>query len=227
MPQNHRPRELVATIGSGRGPGIGADLFRLSLQSLLLLAISSASRAEGPAPGAGGTSFSPQSIEFFESKVRPILADHCLKCHGDKKQSAGLRLDSREGTLKGGDSGPAVVTAKPDESLLVQAVARTHAELKMPPAGKLAEPSIAVLRQWVAEGAPWPAANSLKAGAASRPALRRQRRLRATGRFGRSRGRWFHRCETEGGRSRRWITSFSHAWNRAGWNPRQLPIGGL
>ena len=101
--------------------------------------------------------FPPESIEFFESRVRPILVDRCFKCHGEKKQSNGLRLDSREAALKGGDSGPSLVAGKPDESLLVQAVAQTHAELKMPPSGKMPDAAVATLRQWVAQGAPWPA----------------------------------------------------------------------
>ena len=100
-------------------------------------------------------SFPPEAVEFFEARVRPILVDQCLKCHGPKKQSSGLRLDSRGAALKGGDSGPSVVPSQPEESLLVQAVAHTHNELKMPPAGKLADSSIAILRQWVSMGAPW------------------------------------------------------------------------
>ena len=103
----------------------------------------------------GGNSFPPAAVEFFESRVRPILVDQCLKCHGPKKQSSGLRLDSREAMLRGGDSGPAVVPSRPDESLLIQAVGHTHAELKMPPSGKLPEPALAILRQWVSLGAPW------------------------------------------------------------------------
>ena len=103
----------------------------------------------------GGNSFPPAAVEFFEARVRPILVDQCVKCHGPKKQSSGLRLDSREAMLKGGDSGPAVVPSKPDESLLIQAVGHTHAELKMPPSGKLPEPALAILRQWVSLGAPW------------------------------------------------------------------------
>jgi Protein of unknown function (DUF1553)/Protein of unknown function (DUF1549)/Planctomycete cytochrome C len=103
-----------------------------------------------------GPAFPRESIEFFESRVRPILVDRCFKCHGEKKQSNGLRLDSREAALKGGDTGPALVAGKPDESLLIQAVAQTHAELKMPPSGKLPDAAVATLRQWVALGAPWP-----------------------------------------------------------------------
>ncbi len=113
-----------------------------------------------------GTSFPPAAIEFFEARIRPVLVEKCVKCHGPKKQSGGLRLDSRESLLKGGDSGPAAVAANPDASLLIQAVAHTHPELKMPPSGKLSEPSIALLRQWVTLGVPWsPSAPTQAAGA--------------------------------------------------------------
>jgi hypothetical protein len=114
--------------------------------------------ADEPIPkDAAGKPFSPEAIDFFESRVRPILVDHCIKCHGPKKQSSNLRLDSREAALRGGDSGPSVVPAKPEESLLIQAVSQTHEELKMPPDGKLTEASVAIIRQWVALGAPWSA----------------------------------------------------------------------
>jgi len=103
-----------------------------------------------------GPNFPPEAVAFFESRVRPILVERCVKCHGPKKQSSDLRLDSRESVLKGGESGPAVVPAKPDESLLIQAVSHTHDELKMPPGGKLPEPAVSILRQWVVLGAPWP-----------------------------------------------------------------------
>ena len=112
--------------------------------------------ADETSPNAGaGNPFSPEAVDFFESRVRPILVDRCIKCHGPKKQSSNLRLDSREAALKGGDSGPSVVPAKPEESLLIQAIAQTHQELKMPPGGKLPESSVAIIRQWVALGAPW------------------------------------------------------------------------
>src|SRR5262245_29496157 len=70
---------------------------------------------------------------FFETKLRPVLADTCLKCHGGKKVSNGLRVDSREALLKGGEHGPAIVPGDPDKSLLIQAIRRVHAEIKMPP----------------------------------------------------------------------------------------------
>ena len=114
--------------------------------------------AKGTAGAAAAPA--PESIEFFESRVRPILADKCFKCHGEKKQSNGLRLDSREAALKGGDNGPALVAGKPDESLLVQAVAQTHAEIKMPPSGKLPDAAVADAAAMGGAGAAWPAAGT-------------------------------------------------------------------
>ena len=94
-------------------------------------------------------------MNFFETSVRPVLIESCQKCHGPQKQSSGLRLDSRAAILEGGESGPAVVSGKPDESLLVQAVTHSHADLKMPPKGKLPEKTVQSLRRWVELGAPW------------------------------------------------------------------------
>ena len=93
---------------------------------------------------------------FFESDVRPVLVEHCHKCHGAKKQEAGLRLDSRAAILKGGENGSAVVPGKPDKSLLIRAV-RHIGDVTMPPSGKLTVRQIDALAQWVAMGAPWPA----------------------------------------------------------------------
>ena len=112
-------------------------------------------RAEEPKPA--GTPTPPEAVEFFEARVRPILVERCVKCHGPRKQSSGLRLDSRAAVLKGGDTGPAVVPAKPEESLMIQAVAHRHDELKMPPNGKLPDADVQFLTRWVALGAPWPA----------------------------------------------------------------------
>jgi hypothetical protein len=91
---------------------------------------------------------------FFEQKVRPILAANCLSCHSGKAGLSGLRLDSREHLLKGGKRGPAVLTGKPEESLLLKAV-HYDAALKMPPAGRLPDASIEILIQWVKAGSPW------------------------------------------------------------------------
>ena len=85
----------------------------------------------GPEAVAGDPGAASES--FFELKVRPVLAGTCVKCHGETKPSGGLRLDSREAMLAGGDSGPAVVPGDPDGSLLVQAVRHADDTLKMPP----------------------------------------------------------------------------------------------
>ena len=99
-------------------------------------------------------------IEFFESKVRPILVDHCYTCHSQKseKLKGGLLLDTRESTLKGGDTGPAVVPGDLDKSLLIQAVRYLKEDMQMPPKkqGKLSDSQIADLETWVKMGAPDP-----------------------------------------------------------------------
>ena len=65
---------------------------------------------------------SDAQAEFFEAKIRPILDEHCFKCHGPRKQESGLRLDSRERLLRGNDAGPVVVPGRPDESPLIEAI---------------------------------------------------------------------------------------------------------
>ncbi len=102
------------------------------------------------APPAAG------QAEFFETTIRPLLADNCHACHGARVDTpfGGLRLDSREGLLAGGDSGPAIVPGRPAESALVQ---RLHGRpMLMPPTGPLADEDIAAVTRWVAMGAPWP-----------------------------------------------------------------------
>ncbi len=101
----------------------------------------------------------PEAVRYFESRIRPILADNCFKCHGDKKQRGGLRLDSRAALMSGGDQGAAIMPGKPEESLLLKAV-RHEDELKMPPSKKLAKEQIADLTQWVRMGAPWPSSDA-------------------------------------------------------------------
>ncbi|MFO0869348.1 MAG: DUF1553 domain-containing protein [Pirellulales bacterium] len=98
-----------------------------------------------------------ESLRFFETRVRPVLVEHCTKCHGDKKQWGGLRVDGREALLRGGDSGPAIVPFRPAESLLIKAVRQTDDELRMPQGGQLSEVQIADLERWIAAGAVFPA----------------------------------------------------------------------
>ena len=98
------------------------------------------------------------NIEFFEKKVRPLLAQSCYECHSAsaKKLKAGLRLDHGDLILKGGDSGPAVVAGDPEKSLLIEAVRYTNVDLQMPPKHRLKKADIATLEKWVREGALWP-----------------------------------------------------------------------
>lgn len=98
----------------------------------------------------------PTQAEFFEVRIRPILAANCYGCHASA-ESGGLRVDSREALLKGGNSGPAIVPNHPEASLVVQVVDYTHARLKMPQGkSKLKDEEIASLRQWIKDGAFWP-----------------------------------------------------------------------
>src|SRR2546425_4460384 len=84
-------------------------------------------------------------VHFFERKIRPVLVEHCYSCHSEtaKKLRGGLRLDSRDGLRKGGDSGPALVPGYPDRSLLIKAVRYTDEHLHMPPKGKLPDTLLA------------------------------------------------------------------------------------
>ncbi len=95
-----------------------------------------------------------EQLRYFETHVRPLLIEKCFKCHNDKKQNGELRVDSREGLLLGGESGPAVVVGHLDESLLLDAV--NYRSFEMPPEGKLSEEQIGHLTKWVEMGAPWP-----------------------------------------------------------------------
>jgi hypothetical protein len=98
----------------------------------------------------------PEQEQFFKQTIRPILIARCWECHGEKKQESGLRLDSREALLQGGDSGTPLVTEKPEDSPLVKAIGY-QGETQMPPDGKLPDNEIAALRTWIAAGAPFPA----------------------------------------------------------------------
>ena len=101
---------------------------------------------------------SPQGLEFFEKRIRPLLVGHCYECHSAsaKKLKGGLRLDTREGWATGGDTGPAIVPGDPERSLLIKAVRWSDPDTQMPPKNKLAADQIAALEQWVKMGAPDP-----------------------------------------------------------------------
>jgi hypothetical protein len=126
----------------------------------LLPAVVGADPADGNMPTAA-------QIEFFESKVRPLLVENCFKCHSGKEPKGGLLLTSRATILAGGETGPAIVPGSPQQSLLIEAV--NYASLEMPPDGKLNSTQIATLSAWVRMGAPWPNDGSGTAAAARRP----------------------------------------------------------
>ncbi len=124
---------------------------------------------------AGWAAFVTQSLfaqsaefEFFEKKIRPVLTEKCYACHSSKAKSpmGGLVLDTREGLIKGGATGPAIVAGKPDESRLVLALRYLDNRFRMPPAGKLADSTIADFEKWISMGAPDP---RLAAAAAAKP----------------------------------------------------------
>src|SRR5688572_2237941 len=125
----------------------------LAIQMALEAAAPQTPRASGQTPAAVQTS---AAAEFFESRIRPILAANCFDCHAETEYG-GLRLDSREAMLKGGAKGPAIVPGDPDRSLLIQAVRHTNERLKMPKGGRLRPDDVEALTEWVKSGAPWPA----------------------------------------------------------------------
>ena len=96
----------------------------------------------------------PADLDFFEKRVRPLLADHCLECHSAATESSGgLALDSRAAWQRGGDSGPALVPGSPDESLLVRAIGWADPDLQMPPKSRLSAADQAILTEWIRRGA--------------------------------------------------------------------------
>lgn len=89
--------------------------------------------------GAGAARGDDRQVEFFETKIRPALVEHCYQCHSaeSRKQRGGLSLDTKGALLKGGDRGPVLVAGMPGESFLVKALRQAMQDLKMPPSGKL------------------------------------------------------------------------------------------
>ena len=112
----------------------------------------------GLALAAPAAAADPAGIEFFEKHIRPVLASRCLECHAaEHKVKAGLRLDHPAGWLVGGDSGPAVLPGRPDDSPLIKAIRYTKLEFEaMPPRSALPREEVALLEEWVRRGAPAP-----------------------------------------------------------------------
>ena len=111
-----------------------------------------------PTSIGGQEKITPESLEFFEKKVRPVLVEHCYECHSvkAKRPKGGFRLDSRAGLLEGGDLGAALVPGQPEKSRILDAISHKNVQLKMPQKYKLPDAVIADLTAWVKMGAPWP-----------------------------------------------------------------------
>lgn len=144
------PVMSVCGIGRWFAGRLGAILIGVSTFGLCGSSVVS---AEDQAP-----KFSREHLDYFEKKIRPVLIEHCYKCHSAeaKDVEGGLLLDSRAGVIRGGDSGPAVVPGDANASLLIQAVRYGEDSSQMPPAGKLPQDVIADLEHWVAIGLPDP-----------------------------------------------------------------------
>jgi hypothetical protein len=134
-----------------------------------LLFVSGVSAEEPPAPLA------LEAEDYFETRVRPVLVEKCMGCHGADKQKAGLRVDSLQALLAGGESGPAIVAGNPESSRLVHAINYTTGTL-MPPDAKLPQEEIEAITEWVRMGAPWPESAAPAEGAEA-PALSIEERV--------------------------------------------------
>ena len=132
----------------------------LCLATFISAPLSPGRAVDTPAAAAPEPVFSAAQIEFFEKKIRPVLAESCYDCHtGGSKAKSGLQLDHREGWLKGSDYRPVVDLKEPAKSILIRAV--SHSGEKgipaMPEKGdKLSAAAIADLTEWIAMGLPWP-----------------------------------------------------------------------
>src|SRR6185503_15611362 len=126
-------------------PSSRSICFRLSW----IAVVGVAARLSAAEPNAAG-------IEFFERKVRPLLAENCFSCHGEEKQKSHLRLDSPAAIRAGGEGGAVIVPEQPEKSRLLIAVRYQDEDLKMPPKKRLSARQVADLTEWVKLGAPMP-----------------------------------------------------------------------
>ncbi len=105
----------------------------------------------------------------FDSEIRPLLQEHCIECHGEKKQKADLRLDAKGHAFKGGENGPAIVSGKSADSPLFQRIVSTDEDERMPPKDDPLTPvKIALIKAWIDSGANWPETAFDKAEAADK-----------------------------------------------------------
>ncbi|HRQ87666.1 MAG TPA: DUF1549 domain-containing protein, partial [Bacteroidia bacterium] len=105
-----------------------------------------------------GLASTDDGLKFFEERIRPVLAEKCHSCHSaeSEKLKGSLQVDHLQHLLAGGDTGPSLVVGKPDDSLLVEAIAYGNPDLRMPPKEQLPAAVVEDFRKWIASGAPWP-----------------------------------------------------------------------
>jgi mono/diheme cytochrome c family protein len=123
--------------------------------AIVLAAFASAGLTRGESPDKPD----PAKVEFFEKKIRPMLANHCYHCHSaDTKPAGMLRVDDKNGLLTGGNSGPAVVPGHPEKSTILKRVTDKNEKKRMPTQGEHLTPEqVADLTTWIKDGAAWPA----------------------------------------------------------------------
>jgi len=126
-------------------------IYLLFAASILCLSASSAFAETPP--------ITPEQEKFFETKIRPVLAESCYECHGPQKQQAGLRVDHRQFLIKGGETGSVLTPGKVDESRLWAVLQHDPLDTQMPPDSKLADSILTDFKTWIAMGAPWPASD--------------------------------------------------------------------
>jgi uncharacterized membrane protein len=139
-------------------------MIRLALACCLALLALAARGADAPAPAADAK---PGTPEFFTQRVRPLLQDECLRCHGETRQKGDLKLNDRSAILKGGKNGPAMVVGDPEHSRLIVAVRYQDEDLQMPPDGRLADADVQALADWIRAGAIWVHADGSIEGASA------------------------------------------------------------
>lgn len=174
---NQNIANLVKSVGVQRvvavWPGASGDMsldfgvFFMQWRVAGFMALSLVSIGDCDAEDSSAEAPTSDQLRYFETHIRPLLIEKCFQCHSDKKQSGELRVDSREGLLLGGESGPAVVVGHLEENLLLEAV--NYKSIEMPPDGKLTAKQIGHLTEWIEMGAPWPSGEQV---AAARPSSR-------------------------------------------------------
>ncbi|QDV13496.1 Planctomycete cytochrome C [Rosistilla oblonga] len=130
------------------------------------LAVGNLAWADDPVDAAAKPSDAPvdaaKQMAFFETKIRPLLAERCYDCHDENTAESELRVDTYEGMITGGLAGPALIPGKPQGSLIVAAVGYRDSTLQMPPDEKLSDAEIADLTRWVEMGAPHPGRDGMQ-----------------------------------------------------------------